>query len=88
MAVGGDYFDYLTMPGGKLGVAVADVSGHDIGASIFIAQTRAYLRGAGGSQNQLGDLVAGPESLPGEQLPGSAVCDLVPGPTRPEAGRV
>ncbi|MEX1097447.1 MAG: SpoIIE family protein phosphatase [Planctomycetales bacterium] len=43
-AVGGDYFDYLPMGGGALGVVVADVSGHELGASILLAQTRAYLR--------------------------------------------
>lgn len=58
VAVGGDYFDYLAMPGGKLGIVVADVSGHDIGASIFMAQTRAYLRGLAHSQDHLDTLCA------------------------------
>jgi len=43
-AVGGDYFDYLPMSDGCIGVVVADVSGHEIGGSILMAQTRAYLR--------------------------------------------
>jgi phosphoserine phosphatase RsbU/P len=43
-AVGGDYFDYLNLKSGETGVVVADVSGHDVGASILMAQTRAYLR--------------------------------------------
>jgi hypothetical protein len=43
-AVGGDYFDYIPMTDGCLGLVTADVSGHDIGASIFMTQTRAYLR--------------------------------------------
>lgn len=43
-AVGGDYFDFIPMPDGCVGLVTADVSGHDIGASIFMTQTRAYLR--------------------------------------------
>jgi hypothetical protein len=42
--VGGDYFDYLRMADGRLGLVVADVSGHEIGASLLMAKTRAYLR--------------------------------------------
>ena len=43
-SIGGDYFDYLTMPDGSCGLVVADVSGHDPGASMLMANTRAYLR--------------------------------------------
>ena len=43
-AVGGDYFDYIPIKEGACGVVVADVSGHDLGASLLMSQTRAYLR--------------------------------------------
>ncbi len=43
-AVGGDYFDYLVYGDGSIGLVIADVSGHDLGASILMSQTRAFLR--------------------------------------------
>jgi phosphoserine phosphatase RsbU/P len=43
-AIGGDYYDYLALPDGSLGVAVGDVSGHGIGPALLMAEVRAYLR--------------------------------------------
>ena len=43
--VGGDYYDFLELPGGKLGIAVGDVSGKGIGAALMMANLCASLRG-------------------------------------------
>lgn len=40
----GDYFDFIPMTDGSIGMIVGDVSGHGIGAALVMAQTRAYLR--------------------------------------------
>jgi PAS domain S-box-containing protein len=43
-AIGGDYYDYLSLSDGTLGVAIGDVSGHGIGPALLMAEVRAYLR--------------------------------------------
>jgi serine phosphatase RsbU (regulator of sigma subunit) len=57
-AVGGDYFDYLPMSDGCIGVVVADVSGHEIGGAILMAQTRAYLRALAQTRADIGGILA------------------------------
>ncbi len=41
--VGGDYFDYVRLENGQLGVVVADVSGNGIGAALLMSSLRALL---------------------------------------------
>jgi len=42
--LGGDYYDYVELPGGRLGVVVADVSGKGISASLLMAKLSAETR--------------------------------------------
>jgi serine phosphatase RsbU (regulator of sigma subunit) len=42
--VGGDYYDFIDLGGGAWGVAVADVSGKGIPASLIMSMTRCLLR--------------------------------------------
>ena len=42
--VGGDFFDIMELPGPELAVAIADVSGHGVGAGILAAMTKSALR--------------------------------------------
>jgi sigma-B regulation protein RsbU (phosphoserine phosphatase) len=43
--VGGDYFDFMQMPGGKYGVTLGDVSGKGLPAALLMANLQATLRG-------------------------------------------
>jgi serine phosphatase RsbU (regulator of sigma subunit) len=42
--VAGDFYDFFRLPDGTLGVAVADVSGKGMGASLIMASTKAMLQ--------------------------------------------
>ena len=46
--VGGDYYDFLALPGGRMCVVLADVSGKGVGAAVFLANVRATLRAIAG----------------------------------------
>jgi sigma-B regulation protein RsbU (phosphoserine phosphatase) len=45
LAVGGDYYDFVPLPGGRLGIAIGDISGKGIPAALLMATLRAFLRG-------------------------------------------
>jgi serine phosphatase RsbU (regulator of sigma subunit) len=56
-AAGGDIFDYLELPGGGVGVAIGDVTGHGVGPALLMAATRAYLRAFAQTDADLGSIL-------------------------------
>ncbi len=59
LGVGGDYYDFLALPDGMLGVALGDVSGKGIAAALMMASLQASLRAeATRAQNDIGGMIA------------------------------
>jgi len=44
LEVGGDWYDFINLPNGRLGVVLADVSGKGMGAALLMSSTRSLLR--------------------------------------------
>ena len=42
--VGGDFYDFIELPEGKIGLVVGDVTGHGVPAALVMATTRSVLR--------------------------------------------
>jgi phosphoserine phosphatase RsbU/P len=55
--VGGDYYDFLELPEGKLGIAIGDVSGKGIGAALMMANLEASLRAQASVRHELPELM-------------------------------
>lgn len=66
---GGDYFDYLAMPDGALGIVIADASGHGIGAALLITVVAAYLRAFGSMTSDPGEILRRVAQTLGQRIP-------------------
>lgn len=56
-AAGGDHFDYVDLSEKRIGLVVADVSGHGIGPALLMAEARAYLRVLVKRRKDLGEIL-------------------------------
>ena len=57
-ATGGDYFDFIPTPQGRLLVVVGYVTGHGLGPALLMADARAYLRALALSGLSFADILA------------------------------
>ena len=61
--VGGDFFDVITLEDGRMGIAIADVSGKGVPAALFMMSSRTLLKGAAIGTPQPGDVLREVNSL-------------------------
>lgn len=66
---GGDYYDWQPLPGGRLAVSLADVSGHGIGPALVAAVCRAYTRASMPTDADLEPVLSRINELLFEDLP-------------------
>ncbi len=67
-ATGGDYFDFVPLQGGSLGISIGDISGHGIGAALLMVELRSLLRAFSCKSDNVSDILA--------SVNGSLVSDL------------
>ena len=62
-AVGGDFYDFVVLDRGRVGFAVADVSGKGVPAALFMMSTRTLLKGAAIGIGDPGEALANVNNL-------------------------
>ena len=62
-AIGGDFYDFVVLDGGRVGFAVADVSGKGVPAALFMMSTRTLLKGAAIGTGDPGQTLANVNNL-------------------------
>ncbi|MFH1965154.1 MAG: SpoIIE family protein phosphatase [Acidobacteriota bacterium] len=81
---GGDYFDFLRMPDGCLGIAIGDVSGHGFGSALIMAETRAYIRSFAEAELDVGKILTRVNQALAADLEGGRHVTLLLGRLDPE----
>jgi len=84
--VGGDYYDFIELEGGKLGLAVADVSGKGVAGSLVMAMLRSILRIHAGQGKGPGRLVASVNQALKQDIPEGMFVTLFYAEVDPKAG--
>lgn len=85
--VGGDWYDFIPLPDGRLGLAIGDVAGHGIGAAASMGQLRMALRAYALEDVSPAEALVRLNNLLIELQPG-AMATLVYGQLDPETGAV
>lgn len=56
--IGGDWFDYIPLPDGRMAVVLADVAGKGMGAALLMSSTRSIVRMVAQNGNSPGQILA------------------------------
>ena len=74
---GGDYYDWLELPNGRVGITLADVTGHGIGPALVTANCHAYVHSMLPGSDELGQVMQCMNELLVEDLPSNLFVTLV-----------
>jgi sigma-B regulation protein RsbU (phosphoserine phosphatase) len=86
--IGGDYFDYLPLDGGRVGLVIGDVSGKGVPAALIMATFRAALRGGVQRDDDLRRIMIGLNDLLGESIGTARFVTAVYAVLDPDTGRL
>ena len=68
-AVGGDFYDFIEMPGGRIGIAVGDVTDKGVPAALVMARTHSILRAEATRSDSPGEILARANALLVPEMP-------------------
>ncbi|MFL5672540.1 MAG: SpoIIE family protein phosphatase [Chloroflexota bacterium] len=68
-AVGGDFYDFIEMPGGRIGIAVGDVTDKGVPAALVMARTHSILRAEASRSESPGTILARANELLVPEMP-------------------
>jgi serine phosphatase RsbU (regulator of sigma subunit)/anti-sigma regulatory factor (Ser/Thr protein kinase) len=85
--VGGDFYDFIDLPGGQLGVVVGDVTDKGVPAALVMASTRSVLRSSAQRLVEPGEVLARVNELISQDMPPNMFVTCLYGILEPATGR-
>ena len=87
-AVGGDFYDFIEMPGGRIGIAVGDVTDKGVPAALVMARTHSILRAEASRSDSPGEILARANALLEPEMPARMFVTCLFAILEPETGRI
>jgi serine phosphatase RsbU (regulator of sigma subunit) len=87
-AVGGDFYDFIETPDGRLVIVVADVSDKGIPAALLMASTRMIVRAAATRSNDPGEILASANAELAKEIPAGMFVTVFCGILDPQTGHL
>jgi serine phosphatase RsbU (regulator of sigma subunit)/anti-sigma regulatory factor (Ser/Thr protein kinase) len=87
-AVGGDFYDFIEMPGGRIGIAVGDVTDKGVPAALVMARTHSILRAEASRTDSPGEILARANALLVPEMPARMFVTCLFAILDPRTGRI
>ena len=87
-AVGGDFYDFVTMPDGRIGIAVGDVTDKGVPAALVMARTHSILRAEASRSNSPGEILSRANELLCPEMPAKMFVTCLFAVLDPETGHI
>jgi serine phosphatase RsbU (regulator of sigma subunit)/anti-sigma regulatory factor (Ser/Thr protein kinase) len=87
-AVGGDFYDFIEMPGGRIGIAVGDVTDKGVPAALVMARTHSVLRAEASRSESPGAILARANELLVPEMPAKMFVTCLFAILDPATGRI
>ena len=87
-AVGGDFYDFIEMPGGRIGIAVGDVTDKGVPAALVMARTHSILRAEANRSDSPGEILSRANALLEPEMPARMFVTCLFAILEPETGRI